>query len=118
MFIIARALASVYNEGLYAEMYSINLAAVSTCDYAFELNNLIYTHFMWIWKIGGRFEVIQLETHWHILKAFDCDCAEIPLFLHWDDKKHLSLDIINHCIYVFHWRRSSDVLEKSVHMLI
>ena len=44
----ARALASVYNEGLYAEMYSINLAAVSTCDYAFELNNLIYTHFMWI----------------------------------------------------------------------
>lgn len=43
MFIIARALASVYNEGLYAEMYSINLAAVSTCDYAFELNNLIHT---------------------------------------------------------------------------
>lgn len=40
----ARALASVYNEGLYADMYSINLAAVSTCDYAFELNNLIYIH--------------------------------------------------------------------------
>ena len=39
----AHALASVYNEGLYAEMYPINLAAVSTRDYAFELNNLIYT---------------------------------------------------------------------------
>ncbi len=32
---ITLALASVYNEGLYAEMYSINLAAVSTRDYAF-----------------------------------------------------------------------------------
>ena len=31
----ARALASLYNEGLYAEMYSINLAAVSTRGYAF-----------------------------------------------------------------------------------
>lgn len=38
----ARALASVYNEGLYAEMYSINLAAVSTRYYAFGLNNVIH----------------------------------------------------------------------------
>lgn len=42
----ARAFASVYNEGLYAEMYSIHLAAVSTRDYAFGLNNVIHTHFM------------------------------------------------------------------------
>lgn len=39
----ACALALVYNEGLYAEMYSVNLAAVSTRGYAFELNNLIHT---------------------------------------------------------------------------
>lgn len=41
------ALASVYYEGLYAEMYSLDLAAVSTRDSAFWLNNLIPTHFMW-----------------------------------------------------------------------
>lgn len=61
----ARALASVYNEGLYAEMYSINLAAVSTRDYAFWLNNLIPTHFMWKHKIGGGFLVTQLDSLTH-----------------------------------------------------
>lgn len=59
----ARALASVYNECLYAEMYSISLAAVSKRDYAFELSNLIYTHFMWKHKIGRRFHGTRLETH-------------------------------------------------------
>lgn len=54
----ARALASVYNEGLYAEMYSIDLAAVSTRDYAFGLNNVIRTHFMLKQRIGGRFNTI------------------------------------------------------------
>lgn len=38
----ACALTSVYN-GFYAEMYSVNLAAVSTSAYAFGLNNLIHT---------------------------------------------------------------------------
>lgn len=37
----SRALA--YNEGLYAEMYSIDLAAVSTRDFAFGLNNVMHT---------------------------------------------------------------------------
>lgn len=117
MFIIARALASVYNEGLYAEMYSINLAAVSTCDYAFELNNLIHTlhvdmkNWRQIWSNTIGDSLTHTEGIWLWL------CWN-SLFLHWDDKKHLSLDIINHCIYVFHWRRSSEVLEKSVHMLI
>lgn len=39
----SRALASVYKDGLYAEMYSITLAAVSTCDYAFGLKYLLHT---------------------------------------------------------------------------
>lgn len=63
----ALALASVYNEGLYAEMYSINLAAVSTRDYAFELNDLIFAHFMWKRKIRGRF---SSNTIGRKLKAF------------------------------------------------
>lgn len=66
----ACALASVYNEGLYAEMYSIDLAAVSTRDYAFGLNNLIHTiHVVNLRQISGN--------NWKlILKAFDGDCAE------------------------------------------
>lgn len=46
----SRALASVYKDGLYAEMYSITLAAVSTCDYAFGLKYLL--HFTW--KLNRR----------------------------------------------------------------
>lgn len=73
----AHALASVYNEGLYAEMYSISLAAVSIHDYALSLI-IWYTHISCgNIKIGGRFQVTKFETHWRILKAFDCDCAEI-----------------------------------------
>lgn len=35
----------LYNEGLYAQMYSINLAAVrNRSDYAFGFNNLTNTH--------------------------------------------------------------------------
>lgn len=45
----ARALASVYNEGLYAEMYSIILAAVSTRDYAFGLDYVTHTHTHFSW---------------------------------------------------------------------
>lgn len=56
----ARALASVYNEGLYAEMYSIHLAAVSTRGYAFGLNNVMHTHFMQQHQIRGRIQV----TNW------------------------------------------------------
>lgn len=52
----ARALASVYNEGLYAKMYFINLAAVSTCDYAFELDDSIMHTFLRKLKIGGGFK--------------------------------------------------------------
>lgn len=61
----ARALASVYNEGLYAEMYSINLAAVSARDYAFELKNLIYRHFMWKqnWRQISNNIIGDLLTH-------------------------------------------------------
>lgn len=73
----------------------ISLAAVSKSDYAFELGDLKCTHFKWKRKIGGWFQVTQLETWWHIMKANF-------LILHWDGKKHLSLDIIDHCIWVFH----------------
>jgi len=56
----ARALASVYNEGLYAEMYPIDLAAVST-DFAFGLNNVMHT-FHEETKSRGRNQV----THWRL----------------------------------------------------
>lgn len=58
-----RALASVYNEGLYAKMYFINLAAVSTCDYTFELVDSMCTRFVRKLKIGGRFQATRLATH-------------------------------------------------------
>lgn len=55
----ARALASIYYECLYAEMYSISLATVSKHDYASELSNLIYTHLK---RSEGWFQVTQFET--------------------------------------------------------
>lgn len=57
------ARASVYNEGLYAEMYPINLAAVSTRDYAFLGLIMLHTPVSCGNEIEGGFQVTQLGTH-------------------------------------------------------
>lgn len=63
---------------LYSDVYSISYAAVSTHDYAFDFNDLMYTHFTWKCIIGGRIEVTigDMLTHTEGVLKF---CTEMKL---------------------------------------
>lgn len=100
MFILLMLLPPFILKVYYAEMYPTSLAAVSTCDYAFGLNDSMHTFH------GGKKILRQIwSNNWKPVDAYWRHLIVTVLkylnFALTRKKKHFSLDTINHCICVF-----------------
>lgn len=63
----SRLRSGLYNEGIYAPEYSVNVAAVRRrSDYAFGFDDWIHTHFMWKLRQITRTAIRPPGTETHI----------------------------------------------------